>query len=476
MNCLLKGHNFINEVQTATQVFFQHQGFVKTDEISQTGYTVLSELAGNVCIGEVYKDGILQVRKELTVIDFFPDTTKNQKVTVKQVLYLALKEATGINPPWGALTGIRPTKIAHQLWEQGHSDKEVSDLLRDIYFITPDKTKLCLDVAKEEVAIIKDNSPQDYSLYVGIPFCPSQCHYCSFTSYPISKFAGLVDRYLECLALEVEKCGDYIKSHNLKTVYIGGGTPTSLNESQLATLLSLIKKHFPTEQAVEYTVEAGRADTVTKEKLQILKEYSVSRISVNPQTLNDETLVTIGRKHSVEDFFRAFQTARECGHNNINADLIIGLPGEDCGHVKKTMEGIIALNPESITVHTLAVKRASLMKEQYSLGDLLRNTEEMLALAARYVTAAGYKPYYMYRQKNSLGNFENVGYCKPGFEGIYNVQIMEEKQSILALGAGAVTKIVNLDTNRIERTENVKNVEEYIKRIDEMTERKKLNI
>ncbi len=474
MNCILKGHNFINEVQTATQVFFQHQGFVKNDEISQEGYTVLSELSGQVCTGEVYKDGILQVRKELTVTDFFPDSVKNQKVTVKQVLYLALKDATGINPPWGALTGIRPTKIAHQLWEQGRSDEEVLDVLRDIYFITPQKSKLCLEVAKEEVAVIKDNSPKDYSLYIGIPFCPTQCHYCSFTSYPISKYAGLVEQYLECLALEAEKCRDYIKSHNLKTIYVGGGTPSSLNENQLATLLSMIKKYFPAEQAVEYTVEAGRADTVTKEKMEILKEYSVSRISVNPQTLNDETLITIGRRHSVEDFYRAFRLARDCGHDNINADLIIGLPGEDTRHVRKTMEGIIHLNPESITIHTLAVKRASLMKEQYSLTDLIRNTEEMLSLANRYVTAAGYKPYYMYRQKNSLGNFENVGYCKPGFEGIYNVQIMEEKQSILALGAGAVTKIVDFASNRIERTENVKNVEEYIKRIDEMTERKKI--
>ncbi len=469
MNCIIQGHNYIHEVQTIVQVFFPNEGFNLVDEICNEGYTVISNANDDISMAQIYFNG--DCVSDMWIIN---QDYVSYKASVKIVLFLALKEVCGINPPWGALTGIRPTKIVHQLFAFCFDDKQIIDHLKKVYHISNEKAQLCLQVAHKETAIICNNKPSDYSLYIGIPFCPTQCHYCSFTSYPISKYLHKVDDYLACLFKEMESCADYISSHTAKTIYIGGGTPTVLNNQQLDLLLSQIKKHVPMTDILEFTVEAGRPDSITIEKLEILKENGVSRISINPQTLNDETLEKIGRKHTTADFYKAFDLARATGHSNINVDLIIGLPGENIQHVEKTMEGILKLKPESITIHTLAIKRASIIKEKYNLSDLLSNIDEMLSTAYRFIDDCGYQPYYLYRQKNSLGNFENVGFCLNGYEGVYNVQIMEEKQSILALGAGAITKTVNFETNLIKRSENVKNVDEYINRIDEMLERKKI--
>jgi oxygen-independent coproporphyrinogen-3 oxidase len=288
----------------------------------------------------------------------------------------------------------------------------------------------------------------------------------------MSKYAGLTDAYLEALELEMDYVRDYCGKRYLDSIYIGGGTPTSLSEAQLDRLLSGVASRFALDGAREYTVEAGRPDTLTREKLDIMKDHKVSRISINPQTMNDETLIRIGRGHTSGDFVKAFYMARERGFDNINADIIIGLEGEGPSDAAHTLARLAELSPDAVTVHTLSVKRASALKEELERTTLTgaAETEEMLRIAAEGCARMGMRPYYMYRQKNMLGNFENVGYCVPGREGIYNVEIMEDRQTIVALGAGAVSKTIRGD--RIDRVFNVKNVEDYINRIDEMLHRK----
>ena len=363
------------------------------------------------------------------------------------------------------------------MYRDGLSDEEVYASLKNDYLVTDEKIRLAMKVAKSEQRIV-ENGRGKIGLYIGIPFCPTRCLYCSFTSYPLDKYAGKVDLYLDALEREIKFTAELIKNKELESIYIGGGTPTSLNETQLERLLTLVSDSFKTP--VEYTVEAGRPDTISLDKLHIIKDHNVGRISINPQTLNDETLAAIGRRHTVEDFYKAFELARQAGHDHINTDIILGLPGEDETHVTKTMDGLERLSPESITVHTLAVKRASRLKEtleQYELTDFDR-MEKMLAVTSERTAEMGLQPYYMYRQKNMVGNFENVGYCKPNCECIYNVQIMEEQQSIIALGAGGSTKTVEKtpDGDKIERIFNVKSVDDYINRIDEMIMRKKTGL
>ena len=342
----------------------------------------------------------------------------------------------------------------------------------------PHKAALALKVAKAERKILEDNRPEEISLYIGIPFCPTRCLYCSFTAYPLHQYKNRVDEYLDAMFRELDWLAAYSRSFVMKNIYIGGGTPTSLDEAQLERLLQKVEELFHPDESMEYTVEAGRPDTITREKLRLLKEYGVNRISINPQTMNDKTLRAVGRKHTVEDIRRVFREAREEGHQNINMDLILGLPGEDAADVRNTMEEIMKLAPDNVTVHTLAVKRASRLREELAQHDMTtaQTLEEMLDISAEYAKKMGMEPYYMYRQKNMVGNFENVGYCHPGKEGIYNVQIMEEKQTILAAGAGASTKTIDPETDRIERVFNVKSIEDYIGRIEEMIERKRTGL
>jgi oxygen-independent coproporphyrinogen-3 oxidase len=374
---------------------------------------------------------------------------------------------------WGALTGVRPAKIVWSMWDMGYSDEQALNSLINDYCVSKEKAQLALAVAKNEKKIVERGSKDKIGLYIGIPFCPTRCLYCSFTSYPLKQYSDRVDKYLDALEAEMRYVSGVIADKTIESLYIGGGTPTSLNETQLDRLLNMTAKYFKTP--MEYTVEAGRPDTITRQKLKSLKEYNVGRISINPQTLNDKTLKLIGREHSTQMFLDAFAMAREEGHKHINTDIILGLPGEGRDEVKLTMEGLKKLSPESITVHTLAVKRASRLKEtleKYSMTEL-ELMESLLDISVEYTAGMGMHPYYMYRQKNMVGNFENVGYCKNDCECVYNVQIMEEKQSVWALGAGGSTKLVEPETDRIERIFNVKSVDDYITRIDEMIDRKK---
>lgn len=410
------------------------------------------------------------------------DETEDRKIRknkLKQVLYQLLVQQTGRTLPWGNLTGIRPTKIAMGLIESGMSNVQAADYMRRTYFTSNEKTALAITIANREREILKEiDYEKGYSLYVGIPFCPSICLYCSFSSSPIERWRDKVDSYLDALTKELDFIAEAMKDRVLDTIYIGGGTPTTLEPCQLRRLLSHIQVRFPVHQVKEYTIEAGRPDSITREKLEAIREFPVTRISVNPQTMNQVTLDLIGRKHTVEDTRHAFALARECGFDNINMDLIVGLPGETKEDVQHTLMEVEKLNPDSLTVHSLAVKRAArlnLFKDQYEeMG--FENNQEIMDLAMKYAYKCQMGPYYLYRQKNMCGNLENTGYAKVDKAGIYNILIMEEKQSILAAGAGASTKFVFQNGQRIERAENVKDVTNYITRIDEMIERKRTGI
>ena len=386
---------------------------------------------------------------------------------------VGLSSRNGQKLPWGTLTGIRPTKIPMHFLEEGKRPAWIADYMRKTYLTSPEKTSLGISIAVREKDILERIHYEDgYSLYIGIPFCPSICLYCSFSSSPLSVWKDKVDTYLDALCKEIAYGAEAYKGRTLTTVYIGGGTPTTLDPAQLERLLGEIEAHFDLSHVQEFTVEAGRPDSITREKLEVLRRHPVTRISINPQTMNQETLEIIGRRHTVEQTKEAFLLARELGFDNINMDLIVGLPGEEMSEVQHTMEEVSALDPDSITVHSLAVKRAArlnMFKDQYQELTFV-NSCEIMDMTARYAMQKGLFPYYLYRQKNMAGNFENVGYARPGKEGIYNILIMEEKQSILALGAGASTKVVAGE--KIDRIENVKDIRSYISRIDEMIERK----
>lgn len=405
---------------------------------------------------------------------------KGFKDGFKAFFYKILQQYTGKSLPWGNLTGIRPTKIACGMLEEGKSHKEIMDFLCQEHFVSEEKAALGIDIAEREREILRgihlggdDNS--GYSLYIGIPFCPTTCLYCSFTSYGIAAYKDMVDTYIDCLIKEMTQVSEMCRHKALDSVYIGGGTPTTLEPEQLDRLLCALKECFPLESVKEFTVEAGRADSITREKLEILRKHGVGRISVNPQTMKPETLDIIGRRASVSQVLEAYAMAREIGFDNINMDLILGLPGEDASDVQRTIDQVVSLAPDSLTVHSLAIKRASRMSKwiQENGISMLNNTEETMKIAAEGAASLGMKTYYLYRQKNMSGNFENVGYAKPGKYGLYNILIMEEVQSIVALGAGSISKRVYPD-GRIERCENVKEVAQYIERIEEMIERKRV--
>lgn len=399
--------------------------------------------------------------------------TKNR---LKRCLYRMLSEYSGKTLPWGTLTGIRPTKISMSRLENGQSEADIRAYMAETYLASQEKINLSIEIAKREMELLHKIDYQDgYSLYIGIPFCPSICSYCSFSSSPIGLWEDRTDAYLDALEKEIEFTSHAFRHKKLNTVYIGGGTPTTLTPRQLHCLLSKIADSFDFSHLLEYTVEAGRPDSITEDKLEVLREHDISRISINPQTMKQETLDIIGRRHTVEQTIRSFRLARNLGFGNINMDLIVGLPGETVDDVRNTMEKVGELSPDNLTVHSLALKRAARLKmfpEDFQ-GMKMENTWEIIGLTADYARKMGLLPYYLYRQKNMAGNFENVGYAGPGKAGLYNILIMEEVQSIVALGAGSITKRVYPD-GTIKRCENVKDVAQYIARIGEMIERKRV--
>ncbi len=416
----------------------------------------------------------IDVRKEY--VHTYKNDTDVIKKECKLSIYQDLCDYTGKTLPWGNLTGIRPTKLAMGMLAEGKEDAEIVAWLKAAHAVSDEKAQLSLDIARREKAILDRLHYEDgYSLYIGIPFCPTTCLYCSFTSYPIAVWRKRVEEYLQALFQEIDFVAETYKNKILDTVYIGGGTPTTLEAAELDRLLQYVRNQFDFRQVTEFTVEAGRADSITREKLDVLKKHGVTRISVNPQTMKDETLRYIGRQHTVAQVKDAFWLAREAGFDNINMDIILGLPGELESDVQNTIHEICKLNPDSLTVHSLAVKRASKLSQWIEENGIetLRNTDSTMDIAQKGAYALEMKPYYLYRQKNMSGNFENVGYAREGKYGIYNILIMEEKQTIVACGAGSVSKRVYPD-GLIKRSENVKDVSQYIERIGEMIERKRV--
>ena len=395
------------------------------------------------------------------------------KTVLKRALYGLLSSDTGKTLPWGTLTGIRPTKIPMAMLREGKGDPEILSHMTDTLFVSQEKAQLALQIARRELGLLNQIDYENgFSLYIGIPFCPTTCLYCSFTSYPISRYEAKLGAYLDALRKEIRWAGEHFRGKKLNTIYFGGGTPTTLPAELLDELLGTVEETFDLSGLLEWTVEAGRPDSVTEAKLRALKKHPVSRISINPQTMHQRTLDLIGRRHTVEDVKTAYQMARSLGFDNINMDLILGLPGEDAADVEATMQEIVRLAPDNVTVHALAVKRAArlnIMKDAYK-GYTMDTTDEVMRMCVRYLREIGEVPYYLYRQKNMAGNLENTGFARPGTEGLYNILIMEEVQTILALGAGATTKRVQGDL--ITRAENVKNVDTYIENIDEMLRRK----
>ena len=393
------------------------------------------------------------------------------KLAVGGAVLAAIGELMGYRPAWGMMIGVRPSKVASEMLNAGMSKTRVKKTLTSDYLVIPKKAALATEIAVTEKRIIGTPSPKDCSVYISIPFCPSRCTYCSFVSYTSKRLLDLIPQYMERLKEDVRENFEQIKRLGLRvrTVYIGGGTPTILNEDQLRDLLSHIASLTDVGALDEYTMEAGRPDTINAEKMRIAKEYGVTRVSVNPQSLCDEVLCGIGRNHSVDEFFRAYEDAKNAGIKTINVDLIAGLPGDNFRRFSETMDGILRLEPQNITVHTFCVKKSAeilrLNSDVYSArgGDAGKCVDYSQIKAHQ----AGYIPYYMYRQKNTVGNYENVGFSKPGHEGLYNIYMMEEIHSIFSAGAGAVTKLVDMTHNTessrtIERLFNQKYPYEYL--------------
>ncbi len=478
-----------NDIRAMLQAFFDNEKIVVEKKNTEIALYVRYEslqgedgLSHGTKVTYVLEDEEGYQGKNQVEIDY-----TNKRIArnpLKACLYHMLSEYTGKMLPWGSMTGVRPTKIATELLEKGVCEEDIHKVYTQDYLTIDQKADICIEVAKAEQELFKEyNYRQEYCLYVGIPFCPSRCLYCSFTSYPIGMYQPprreggyVVEDYLEALYKEMEfVAGSHpYKEKRLVAIYIGGGTPSALSQRQLEDVVTHIQTVFDMTYVREFCVECGRPDSITREKLQSLFRLGVHRISINPQTMWNETLKLIGRKHTVEQTKEAFALAREVGFDNINMDMIVGLPGEDISHVRYTLEEIRKLAPDSLTVHSLAIKRAADLNielQKYQ-GLLKGSTNEMLLEVDCCARGLKLYPYYLYRQKNIPGKLENIGYAKKGRECAYNILIMEEKMDILALGAGGSSKFIFYDENRIERVENVKNVEEYIRRIDEMIERK----
>lgn len=377
-----------------------------------------------------------------------------------------------VSIPWGALSGIRPAKVVRQMFDFGMSEDKVRGYWSEVFGVEDEKIELAVSVAKKEAKILSETEKNAASVYIGIPFCPSKCLYCSFVSSDMRTGAKYVDEYVRLLGEEIKKASEVLSELGfyVENIYIGGGTPTAISAQQLERIFESISSSFDLSRLKEFTLEAGRADTVTREKLTAAKKAGVDRISINPQTMNKNTLKTVGRKHDDKDVINAFNLARECGFDNINMDLIAGLPGENAEMFKYSLEEVIKLNPENITVHSLCIKRAAALRfSEYGLAEPCE-VEEMLSYTQKRMKETKREPYYMYRQKNISGNLENVGYAKEGYHSFYNVNIMEEVQNIMALGGGGSSKIVKGD--RIERVFNFKDACEYIKRFDEILAKK----
>ena len=470
-------------IQTICLIFFPGSKFGENeeagDDVPEVSVSVSPREGGGYrCYAKIAMNGEeVSAEAEAAPDETVKTQSRLEKLAIGRAVFEAGKKFFRHAPPWGILTGVRPSKVAMELLADGHGVQRSRRILRDEYFVNPKKAALAVSVANAEAKLIKKLDGGLCSVYISIPFCPSRCSYCSFISASVQKLFGVLDDYLEHLIGDVAHTFETIRMAGLRvaTVYIGGGTPTVLSERQLEKLLLAISREVDPASLMEYTLEAGRPDTINAEKLRIAREYGVTRISVNPQTLSDEVLQNVGRRHTVADFFRAWEVAVASGIRDINVDLIAGLPGDTFAGFAYSLDTVISLAPSNLTVHTLAVKNAASLRETgYNLYSLTGgDTAKMVEYSQLEAKLAGYRPYYMYRQKNSRGNLENVGFCLEGREGYYNVFMMEELHSIFAVGAGAVTKLVDRapgENGRIERIFVPKYPYEYLRDMDKIRE------
>lgn len=465
MQVYIKGLDSVYEPENIARMFFAGAHLTKTPVRGEDMVLVrgsASRLAAGVRLGGKCTVEIMPA----------PENEKDREFEVTKLLYRLLSRVTGRRQPWGMMTGVRPVRIIHDKRREGKSEEQIAAHFLQQYECSNEKFELARQIADLQKPIIAGTGPMDYSLYIGIPFCPSRCSYCSFVSLSTQRETKLMQPYVDALCREVEAIRSQAEKSglNIKTIYIGGGTPTALSAEQLRQLMGTVRRCFDLSALEEYTVEAGRPDCTDREKLEVLKEYGATRISINPQTFSDDVLRRIGRRHTAQDILDCFKTAREVGHKNINMDLIAGLPGDTVEGFEKSLNMAISLSPENITVHTLTLKRASnlvIKNAEDDYGDVAAMLDKCTALAD-----AGYRPYYLYRQKNTLQNLENTGWCKSGFEGLYNIYIMEEVHSILSAGAGGSTKLCQPGGTRIERIFNYKYPAEYISGFDTILKRK----
>ena len=402
------------------------------------------------------------------------ETVRLRRQLLQQSMYLAAKQLLPQEPAWGALAGVRPTKITTKHLLEGGTAESANDLLRDVYFVTPSRRELAVACSQSTVKAVKLLEPEDISLYVGIPFCPTRCTYCSFVSRTIGKKTELLEPYLEALLKEIAATGELLSKSgkHLRTIYIGGGTPSTLTASQLARLMDAIREHFDLSRCIEFTVEGGRPDTLDAGKLQTIRQHGADRMSINPQTMVDTVLRACGRPHKAADILRAYGEAVNAGFEAINMDLIAGLPEDTVDGFCHSLDQVAALKPSNITVHTLALKKGADLFEKRGCLPSAEEVTQMVAYANKTLSALGYKPYYLYRQKYMSGSFENVGWSRDGMDCLYNIYMMEEIHTILSLGGGGMNK-VNLPNGRLTRFHNPKFPEQYIEMLPSVLEQKK---
>ncbi len=481
MHLFLQGHDFHFELENVCRLFLPQEKIIThpdgdTDEMPNglRVYTTQTEqnggwlLACRVCVDD------FDERCEATVAADTADCRDACELQLCTLLYDLLVKLLGFTQTWGLVTGVRPVKLLRRLVRELGEDAAFT-YMREKLLVSDEKLSLCRHTLSIEDGILALSRPDSFSLYISIPFCPTRCDYCSFVSQTVVQAKKLIPVYVERLCCEITYTGELVRRLGLRleTVYFGGGTPTTLSPEQLAQIFRTIEASFDLSTVREYTVEAGRPDTVTAEKLATIRAAGVGRVSINPQTLQPEVLAGIGRRHTVEQFYDAFELARRVGFTNVNTDLIAGLPGDTYEGFDNTLSRILSLSPESVTVHTLSMKRASnIMLQKRADYRVQDDAVRMVKLSADTLPAAGYRPYYLYRQSRTVGNQENVGWAKPGCEGLYNVYIMDETHTILACGAGAVSKLKKPHSDYLERIFNYKFPYEYNTGLEEMLARK----
>lgn len=474
MNLNIIDHPFHYEMEKLSRIFFPDDVTVYQEKNESGNYVTTERIKAEngdiIKVKAVFSSDVREHECFVKYCDRFDNVCEKK---MAQLLFKALSEITGYTPPWGILTGVRPAKLMQKHISQ-NGEQAALDYFRNELFVSEEKSELAMTVAENEAPIIDKSRENSFSLYVSIPFCPTRCSYCSFVSHSNEQAKKLMPEYVDKLCQEIKYTGEQIRKYSmrLESVYYGGGTPTTLSAEQYKRISDAIAESFDLSTVEEYTVEAGRPDTVTDEKLKAIKDSGCTRISINPQTFNDSVLEEIGRKHTSAQTLEAMRMARSNGFDNINTDLIAGLPTDTLESFNKTLDTVLSLSPESITVHTLSKKRSSTISTDHLETNDAELCGRMLSSASEKLIGGGYEPYYMYRQSKCLGNFENVGWAKKGYECLYNVYMMEECHTVIAVGAGAVSKLKNPYGDEIKRVYNFKYPYEYINKFEEIIKRK----